>query len=66
MAPDELKLLRDSDVTTVAQDKEGSVVHDMPDAAIKLDCSDIGAYTGENRRGIDQFVVQRKVRRGSP
>ena len=36
---DELKLQRDSGATTFAQDKESSVVHGMPGAAIKLDAA---------------------------
>jgi two-component system, chemotaxis family, protein-glutamate methylesterase/glutaminase len=33
----ELKLMRDAGAVTIAQDKESSVVHGMPGAAIKLD-----------------------------
>lgn len=36
---DELKLLRDRGATTFAQDKDSSVVHGMPGAAIKLDAA---------------------------
>lgn len=36
---DELKLLRDCGATTFAQDKESSVVHGMPGAAIMLDAA---------------------------
>ena len=36
---EELKLLRDRGATTFAQDKESSVVHGMPGAAIKLDAA---------------------------
>ncbi|MDP2256398.1 MAG: chemotaxis-specific protein-glutamate methyltransferase CheB [Polaromonas sp.] len=36
---EELKLLRDRGATTFAQDKDSSVVHGMPGAAIKLDAA---------------------------
>jgi two-component system chemotaxis response regulator CheB len=36
---EELKLLRDKGATTIAQDKDSSVVHGMPGEAIKLDAA---------------------------
>src|ERR1035437_2408316 len=36
---EELKLLRDKGAVTFAQDKESSVVHGMPGAAIQLDAA---------------------------
>jgi two-component system chemotaxis response regulator CheB len=44
---DELKLLRDRGATTFAQDKDSSVVHGMPGAAIKLDAATLILQPGK-------------------
>ena len=57
---DELKLLRDRGATTFAQDKESSVVHGMPGAAIMLDAATLVLPPGKIAPVLTSLVYKKK------